>query len=63
LAAGLPTLVTVNDYTRSQSFAGAALVVDSLGEPQQPITVLAGDAGGSELVDLALAGRLVANAG
>lgn len=30
LAAGLPTLVTVNDYTRGQNFAGALRVVDSL---------------------------------
>lgn len=30
LAAGLPTLVTVNDYTRGQNFSGALRVVDSL---------------------------------
>ena len=63
LAAGLPTLVTVNDYTSGQDFSGAALVVDGLGEPGQPMTVLAGDAGDSTLVDLELAGRLVAAAG
>lgn len=60
LAAGLPTLVTVNEYTRGHDFSGAALVVDGLGEPGQPFKVLAGDAGDSALVDLALAGKLVA---
>jgi HAD superfamily hydrolase (TIGR01509 family) len=30
LAAGIATVVTVNDYTRSQDFRGAALVLDSL---------------------------------
>lgn len=40
--AGLRTLVTVNDYTRGQDFAGAWRVVDHLGEPDAPATVLAG---------------------
>ena len=30
LAAGVPTVVTVNDYTRDQDFRGAALVVEDL---------------------------------
>ncbi len=45
-AAGLPTLVTVNDFTRHHDFSGAALVLDHLGEPDQPFTVLAGEAEG-----------------
>lgn len=51
--AGLPTIVTVNGYTREQSFPGAALVLDQFGEPDQPFSVLAGDAGGSRYLDLA----------
>ncbi len=43
--ANLPTLVTINDYTRDHDFSEAALVLDHLGEPDQPFTVLAGDAG------------------
>ena len=62
LAAKLPTLITVNDYTRDQDFSGAALVVDSLGEPGQPFKVLAGDAGDKQMVDLELAARLVSAA-
>jgi HAD superfamily hydrolase (TIGR01509 family) len=56
--AGIETLVTVSDYTRNERFAGAALVVDQLGEPDQPMVVIAGDAGGARLVDLALLQRL-----
>jgi HAD superfamily hydrolase (TIGR01509 family) len=38
--AGLPTLITVNAYTRDQDFRGAELVVDQLGEASSPLTVL-----------------------
>jgi HAD superfamily hydrolase (TIGR01509 family) len=45
-AAGLACLVTVNGYTRSESFPEARLVVDSLGDPEAPaIEVLADRAG------------------
>jgi HAD superfamily hydrolase (TIGR01509 family) len=43
-AAGLRTVVTVNDYTRGQDFAGAVSVLDGLGEPGSPARVLAGAA-------------------
>ena len=52
LAANLKTLVTVSDYTRHENFNGAALVVDQLGEPGQAMAVLAGDAGGAEMIDV-----------
>ena len=54
LAANLKTIVTVNDYTAGQDFAGAALVLDGLGEPGEPFRVLSGDAGGATCVDTAL---------
>lgn len=42
LAAGLRTLVTVSSYTAEEDFAGASLVVSSLGDPDAtPITVMA----------------------
>ena len=41
--AGLKTVVTVNDYTRGQDFADAILLLNHLGEPEQPFTVLAGE--------------------
>ncbi len=40
--AGLPTVVTVNDYTRDHDFADALLVLDQFGEPGSPARVLAG---------------------
>jgi len=30
-AAGIPTIATVNDYTRDQDFSGALVVLDDLG--------------------------------
>ena len=52
LAADLKTLVTVSDYTRSERFTGATLVVDQLGEPGQAMTVLEGDAKGAAMIDV-----------
>ncbi len=40
--AGLLTVITVNDYTQYQDFTGAALVIDHMGEPEQPFSVLDG---------------------
>lgn len=37
--AGLKTIVTLNDYTKTQNFSSAALVLSDLGEPDQPFTV------------------------
>lgn len=53
LGAGLRALlVTVGSYTKDQNFPGAALVVDGLGEPDAPVTVLQGTLEGSKYVDL-----------
>ena len=51
-SAGLRTLITVNPTTRDEDFAGAEIVLDQLGEPNQPFSVLAGDAGGASWVDI-----------
>ena len=42
--ADLATLITVNSYTHDHPFPGAAIVLDSLGEPEAPFEVLQGDA-------------------
>lgn len=60
-AAGLKTLVTVSDYTQGHDFSGADLLVDQLGEPDQPFRVLAGDAGDARYVDLDLLKRVHAS--
>jgi HAD superfamily hydrolase (TIGR01509 family) len=56
--AGLQVVVTVNDYTQNQDFSEAVLVLNHLGEPEQPFTVLQGDAGDRNYFDLALAQHL-----
>ncbi len=56
--ANLKTVVTVNEYTQNHDFSGARLVLNHLGEPDQPFTVLAGEVENASYVDLALAHRL-----
>ncbi len=59
LGAYLKTIVTVNPYTTGQDFSGAALVIDNLGEPAQPMCILAGDRFGSAYVDIGLLCKLI----
>ncbi len=47
-AAGLKTIVTVNDYTRDDDFREAVLVLDQLGEPGAGCQVLQGEMSGAE---------------
>jgi len=53
-AADLQTLVTVSEYTQGHDFHGAVLVLDHLGEPEQPFRVISGTANGHSMVDVAL---------
>ena len=54
LAAGVATIVTVNDYTRLQDFSGARVVLSDLGEPSRPFTLIAGKCHDYHHVDLAM---------
>jgi beta-phosphoglucomutase-like phosphatase (HAD superfamily) len=45
--AGLTTIITLNDYTKDQDFSESILVVNHLGEPQQPCQILAGGVSGN----------------
>jgi HAD superfamily hydrolase (TIGR01509 family) len=56
--AGLKTIITVNGYTAKDDFNGAAIVLDSFGEPDRPFRVLAGDAGDKHCLDVELVKRL-----
>lgn len=62
IAAGLKTVITVNDYTKSADFTGATLVLNHLGEPDQPFQAIAGDTHHATYFDLALAQKLTNNA-
>lgn len=59
VAAGIPTVVTVSDYCRNDNFNGALLVVDHLGEPNQPLQVLQGKVKDVRQVDVPLLRGLV----
>lgn len=61
-AAGLRTIITEHDYTHGDDFRAAALVVNHLGEPDQPLTVRQGKALG-RYFDLAWAKTLGNNHG
>ena len=54
LAAGVPTVITYSSYTDRQDFGGALAAADSFGEPDAPMRMEFGDAGGRTYVDLAL---------
>jgi beta-phosphoglucomutase-like phosphatase (HAD superfamily) len=58
-AAGLTTVVTVNDYTRKQSLTSARLVINHLGEPNLPFEVLHGQAAQAYYFSLDLAQTLL----
>ena len=63
LGAGITSVVvTVNDYTREQDFAGATLVLDQLGEPGKPCNVLRGELDGDSMVTVDALRRLHAAA-
>lgn len=59
--AELKTVVTINGYTRFQDFSGALLVLTHLGEPDQPFTVINGEAGNWSYVDMAFVHHLHQN--
>ena len=57
-AAGIKTLITVNNSTHNHDFPGAALVLSHLGEAGKAFTVLSGDAGAAEQADVAFLKRI-----
>ena len=54
LAAGLKTVITIHDFTKGDDFSGASLVVDQMGEPDQPFVVISGQAYGLAYVNIPL---------
>lgn len=59
LAAGITTVVTTHRFTAGHDFTGAALVVDSAGEPDAPFTVATGEAFGHGWLTMDLFDRLL----
>lgn len=60
-AAGIATVITVNENTAGEDFSKAALVVDSLGEAEHPSTVVQGAALQADYVSLADLQQLLSN--
>ena len=54
LAAGLKTIITTHQFTLDSDFTNASLVLDQLGDPGSPFSVICGDAFGKQCVDIAL---------
>ena len=59
MGAKLTTIITINDYTRTHDFSDAALVLDQLGEPDQPFSVIQGEVE-SDYVNIELLQQLYA---
>lgn len=60
LGAGITTIITTHAFTLDDDFSGASLVVDQLGEPDQPFKVLSGTSNGRTYVDIDLLEDLLA---
>lgn len=56
--ANVRTIITINEYTKDDDFSDAALVLDHLGEADQPFTVLTGNAFGHHYMDMDLAHKV-----
>jgi len=56
--ADLKTIITVNDYTLDHDFTGAAIVLNHMGEPDMPFSVISGDAHNNSCVTLDLLKQL-----
>lgn len=54
LGANLTTVITTNGYTAEDDFSGAAIVLDQMGEPNAPFTLLEGNAHGENHLNLTL---------
>ena len=56
--AGIETIVVTDTYSRNRVFENPLIVLDQLGEPDQPFEVLKGDAFGHSYVDIELVTKL-----
>ncbi len=56
--ANLTTIIAVNHYTKDHDFTGAAIVLDQLGEPDNPFQVLSGDGFGHTYLNVDLVKKL-----
>ena len=62
-AAGLKTVITTHAFTIDNDFTGASLVINQLGEPDQPFNVISGKSYGARYVDVGLLKSILNEAG
>ncbi len=58
-AAGLKTVITTHAFTIDNDFTGASLVINQLGEPDMPFSVISGNSFGASYVDTRLLKNLI----
>ncbi len=56
--ANLNTIITINDYTKDHDFSNASIVLDQMGEPNQPFSVIAGKSGNASFLNCDLVAKL-----
>ncbi len=54
LGANIKTVITQNYYTETNDFSGALVVLDHLGEPDEPCHCIEGDLGGATFISVAV---------
>lgn len=54
VAAGIKTIITTNAYTESHDFSKAVIVLDQMGDENNPFTVLQGDAQGESYLNVSM---------
>ena len=57
-ALGIKTVITVNDYTQSEDFSEAILVLNHLGEQSLPFSAISGNVGAADYLNLDLLRQL-----
>jgi beta-phosphoglucomutase-like phosphatase (HAD superfamily) len=57
-ALGIKTVITVNEYTQSEDFSEAILVLNHLGEQSLPFNVISGNVVAADYLNLALLRQL-----
>jgi len=58
IGANLNTIITINDYTMEHNFTDASIVLDQMGEPDRPFSVIAGNTDNASYLDCDLVLKL-----
>ncbi len=57
--AGITSIITTHAYTKDNDFNGASLVIDKLGETNEPFTSSQGETYGKQMVDVELIQKII----